>query len=117
MAVTFDEALAAYSERWGMVGLHLYRHDGDAEYPPFRSAECLIRVPGAMPMSRDLTEVDGALTLFVMVHRDGAVRDDDAAMWTLAGEPPPDAPLTPLPAALDAADAFLRAHAHPTKGP
>jgi hypothetical protein len=33
--------------------------------------------------------------------------------WTLAG----DGDVTPLPAALDAADAFLRAHAHPTKGP
>ena len=39
--------------------------------------------------------------------------DAEERVLTLAGEPTPDAPAATLPAALDAADALLRTHAHP----
>jgi hypothetical protein len=111
VSVTYANALVAYIERWGREGLHVYHHDGDADFPPFDSAECTFTPPGGLPLTRDLTCLDGALTLFVMVHRDGDHRDEDAAMWTLAGEPSADAPLTPLPDAIDAAVRWMAEHA------
>ena len=45
----------------------------------------------------------------VLTAQAGAVE----RVWTLAGDPTPDAPAATLPDALDAADAFLRTHGAP----
>lgn len=92
-ALTFPAALAACTERWGEPTM---TRDG--------------REPKTLPMAQwgdvnsgvVLTDCTGlAVDLSATAH--GTTRS-----WTLAGQPVDGAPLTPLPAALAAVDAWRR---------
>lgn len=101
MAVTYAEARAACVARYG---------EPSEAYAIGRCARAWWGRNGSGVVGVLLAETHRGVEL-------SAIGYDDPQRWTLAGTPCAGAPLTPLPAALDAADAFLRAHAHPTKGP
>lgn len=97
MAVTYAEVRAACVERWGEP----WNEGGPLPCP----------CAAWRPDGSDTLGIGLAGTTRLLLIAEDTTGDGAHKAWTLAGEPTADAQLTPLPAALDAADAFLRERA------
>ena len=102
MALTYAEARAACVARWGPATFSVEPGHDEHDAWPAETDWCF--PPTGRSQAQAAVSVDGErVRLSVWRH----MSDEPMREWTLAG----DGGVTPLPDALDAADAFLRTHA------
>lgn len=105
---TYAEARAACVARWGLPTFAVVAGRDEHDAWPEETDWCF--PPTGRSQAQAAVSVEGdCVWLSVWRH----MSDEPMRSWTLAGPPTASAPAATLPAALDAADAFLRTHAHP----